>query len=128
MATARVPRPFDATVYDEPVGLMERGLAGQFVLATLPSRVPFWLTSSDPPVMPPPPLKVLTPTTPNFPPPWAAFCGEEAPNAKLPLSVAAEKEPLCLPIMPAVKGPVVSKSITCPVDATPEEMLPSEKR
>src|SRR5260370_4079105 len=131
-AAARVPRPFDATLYEELRLLMEMGLVGQLVFNELPSSWPLLLKSSDPPVTPPLPLKLISPTSPNLPPPTAAavFWMEEPPKAKFPLSVAFEKEPLCLRIKPLVNGPVVSKSITCPVEATAgvPEMFPSEKR
>src|SRR5260370_12813827 len=129
-ATVRVPRPFAATLYEEPTLVMEMGLVGQVVFAGLPSRVPFWLISSDPPVTPPLPSRVMAPTIPNLPPPTAAaeFWMEEAPKAKLPFSVAFEKEPVCLRITPVVNGQAVSKAITRPVEATPEELLPGEER
>src|SRR5260370_42602710 len=125
-ATARVPRPFDATLYEEPTLLMEMGLVGQLVFNELPSSWPLLLKSSDPPVTPPLPLKLISPTTPNFPPPTAAaaFWLEEAPKAKLPLSVALEKEPLCLRITPAPNGPAASQPISRPVEATLEATLP----
>src|SRR5258708_40256884 len=105
-ATARVPRPFDATLYEEPTLLMEMGFVGQLVVE-VPSSVPFWLKSSDPPVTPPLPLRLITPTSPNLPPPTAAalFWMEEPPNAQLPLSVAFDQEPLCLRIKRHLYGP-----------------------
>src|SRR5260370_10125106 len=113
-ATARVPRAFDAAVYEESTLLMEMGLVGQLVFNELPSSWPLLLKSSDPLVTPPLPLKLISPTTPNFPPPTAAaaFWMEEAPKAKLPVSVELENEPLCLRITPAVNGPAEAKPIT----------------
>src|SRR5689334_16354258 len=93
IAIVRVPRPFDPMLYDDPALLKEMGLAGQVVLAAFPSRVPFWLISSDPLVIPPLPLNVITPANANFPPPWAMFWIEEPPKAKLPFTDALEKDP-----------------------------------
>src|ERR1700726_341033 len=103
---------------------MATALAGQVVFAELPSSWALLLKSTSPPVTEPE-EKLNTPTAPNAPPQFVpplheVFCADETPKAKLPVTCEVLKaEEVCLRIMPDVNGPVVSKPITCPVEATP---------